>query len=248
MYTLRTRFKTDIVCEFVAPKKKSNKVIILCAGMPGYSSKDEMLFWLAARGYWVFFPRYRGTWESGGSFLKISPEQDILDLIEQLPKGFKDLWNNKTFKIAKPEVYIIGSSFGGPAAILTSKSAKVKKVVAFSPVIDWEKEKENKVESLEMLKKFTRAAFGEGYRFTDKDWQKLESGKFYNPVAEINKLDGKKIFIIHAKDDKIVFLSPILKFTKQLGNKLLLLKSGGHLGCYNAIKPEFWKKIKQFFK
>ena len=72
MYTLRTRIKKDIVCEFVAPKKKSNKVIILCGGQPGFPAKKEMLIWLAERGYWAFYPRYRGSWESGGSFLKIT--------------------------------------------------------------------------------------------------------------------------------------------------------------------------------
>jgi esterase/lipase len=248
-YTLRTRFKKDIVCEFVAPKKKTNKVIILCGGMPGYpGGKDETLFWLAERGYWVFLPRYRGTWESGGSFLKVSPHQDVLDIIEELPKGFKDLWADKVLKIKNPEVYLIGSSFGGPAVILASTSARVKKVVAFSPVIDWERENENKLEPIESLKKFTVEAFGEGYRFTEKNWQKLESGKFYNPITEVKNLKAEKIFIIHAKDDKIVFTDPAVKFSKQLGNKFLLLETGGHLSSSNVIKPEFWKKIKQFFK
>jgi alpha-beta hydrolase superfamily lysophospholipase len=245
MHTLRTRIKKDIVCEFVVSKKRSNKVIILCGGMPGYTSKREMLFWLSRRGYWAFLPRYRGTWESGGSFLKISPHQDVLDLIDQLPKGFKDLWSGKTLKITKPQIYIIGGSFGGPAAILASKDRRVKKVAVISPVIDWRVE--SKVEPLGWMEKFTKMAFGEGYRFTHANWQKLKTGKFYNPITEIKKLDKNKILIFHAQDDKIVYLKPSKEFSEKLGCEFIALKKGGHMSLSNAIRPEFWKKIKKFF-
>jgi len=247
-YTLRTRFKKEIVCEFVAPNKKSNKVIIVCSGMPGYPSNKEMLFWLARRGYWAFLPRYRGTWESGGKFLQKSPHQDVLDIIDELPKGFKDLWSGKVSKIKNPQVYLIGSSFGGPAVILASQSSKVKKVVAFSPEVNWPREKENKVEPLDWMEKFTHEAFGAGYRLDHKDWKKLETGKFYNPASEIEKIDKKKILIIQALDDKHVCTPAVIEFINKLGCQNVILKKGGHLSVRNAMKPEFWKKIKKFFE
>jgi alpha-beta hydrolase superfamily lysophospholipase len=247
-YTLRTRFKNDIVCEFVAPNKKSNKVIIVCSGMPGYPSNKEMLFWLSGRGYWAFLPRYRGTWESGGKFLQKSPHQDVLDIIEELPKGFKDLWSGKVSKIKNPQVYLIGSSFGGPAVILASQSPKVKKAVAFSPVVDWREEVHSKTEPMPKLEKFTRAAFGEGYRFDHRDWKKLEAGKIYNPVSAIKKINAKKIFIIHANDDKIISTPAVKKFVKDLGCQFIYIKKGGHMSARNAMKSEFWRKIKKFFK
>src|SRR3989344_8031182 len=95
----RTRFKKDIVCEFLLPARRTNKVIIFCAGMPGVPKHKEAMGIWARRGYAVFFPRYRGTWESGGEFLKDSPEKDILGIISQLPRGFKDLWSNKVYKV-----------------------------------------------------------------------------------------------------------------------------------------------------
>ncbi|MEK7212119.1 MAG: hypothetical protein AAB686_00385, partial [Patescibacteria group bacterium] len=92
MHTYRTRFKKEIVAEFLPPlgrKPKKNRVIILCGGHPGTPSKPQIVEFWAKKGYWVFNPRYRGSWESSGTFLKYSPEKDILDVIGELPKGFR---------------------------------------------------------------------------------------------------------------------------------------------------------------
>jgi hypothetical protein len=50
-YTLRARIKNKIISEFVPPSKKSNKVIILCGGMPGYPAKKELMFFLTEKGF-----------------------------------------------------------------------------------------------------------------------------------------------------------------------------------------------------
>ncbi|NBD74198.1 hypothetical protein GVX82_04125, partial [Patescibacteria group bacterium] len=69
-FLLRTRFAKDIVCEFLPPTKHSSKVAIVAAGAPTYPGKrTEFAHFLAEQGYWVFVPRYRGTWESSGAFL-----------------------------------------------------------------------------------------------------------------------------------------------------------------------------------
>ncbi len=247
MEIFRTRFKKEIISEFLPSVKPSKKVVIFCGGMPSYQGKkNELMEFLAKRGYWVFVPRYRGSWESDGSFLKISPHQDIIDILDELPKGFKDLWSGKKYKIKNPQIYLFGVSFGGPAAILASKDKRVKRVVSFSPVIDWQVE--SKTESMDFMGKFIKEAFGNGYRFAMKNWNKLKSGKFYNPISEINSLDGKKIFIIHAKDDKIVYSKPSEDFAKLTGCKFILLKTGGHLASSSLMVPKFWKKIKSFYR
>lgn len=247
MQISRTRFKKEIISEFLAPIKSSKKVIILCGGMPSYpGKKNELMEFLSKNGYWVFLPRYRGSWESDGSFLRISPHQDVFDIIDELPRGFHDLWSNKKYKIKNPQIYLIGSSFGGPAVILASKDKRVKKAVAFSPVINWGVE--SKIEPIDWLGEFTKIAFGNGYRFTIKNWNKLKSGKFYNPINEIEDVDAKKLFIIHAKDDKVVYSNPSEDFAKQTDCKFLLLKNGGHLSLSNLMLPEFWRKIKLFLK
>src|SRR3990172_3843211 len=38
-YTPRTRIKKEIISEFILSVRRSNKVTILCSGMPGYPAK-----------------------------------------------------------------------------------------------------------------------------------------------------------------------------------------------------------------
>src|ERR1035437_8100126 len=89
----RTRFKEQIVAEFLLPSqpRKKQKLIILCDGMPSIPRKQPFSEFLAAKGFWVIYPRYRGAWESGGEFLAKSPHEDILDVLDELPKGLKKL-------------------------------------------------------------------------------------------------------------------------------------------------------------
>jgi pimeloyl-ACP methyl ester carboxylesterase len=259
MYLLRTRFKKEIVAEFLPPtaiasasrahknaRRQSNKVIILCGGAPGYPSRKDTVEFLAARGYWVFVPRYRGSWESAGSFLKISPDRDVLDIIDQLPKGFRDLWDGKRYAIKNPKVYLIGSSFGGPAVILASRDPRVKKVVALSPVTDWTIE--TKSEPIDKLRRFIADAFGNGYRFSASNWNKLKNGKFYNPIAHTASIDGSKLLIIHARDDKIVYAKTSVTFAKQVSARLIVLPHGGHLSISNILAPEILPSIRNFLK
>ncbi len=248
MHTKRTRFKKDIVCEFLPPQRKTKKqkVIIFCPGMPSSSSKGAVLDFWSKKGFWVFLPRYRGSWESSGSFLKVSPDKDILDVAEGLKKGFSDVYNGQKYKIENPEIYLFASSFGGAAALLCSGSEIIKKVIALSPVVDWTKE--SKKEPIDWLALFVKEAFGEAYRFSKKDWRKLQTGKFYNPVYEIGKIKKDKVFIIHAKDDDVVLFGPVKNFTKKLGCKSLFLKKGGHLSFSCFLKPSFVKRIDKFLK
>lgn len=250
MYILRTRIKKDIVCEFLPPARpsgarpgKNNKVVVLCGGAPGYPGKrDALMHFLAQKGYWTFVPRYRGTWESGGSFLHVSPHRDVLDVIAELPRGFRDLWSGKTYRVARPEIYLIGASFGGAAAILASHAPRVRRAVAFSPVTDW------RVEPIDKMQRFTRDAFGNGYRGSARDWHKLKSGTFYSPAYEAASIDGTKLLIFHAQDDKIAYAKTSAAFARATGARLALLPRGGHLSISHTMAPAFWKKIKPFLK
>jgi dipeptidyl aminopeptidase/acylaminoacyl peptidase len=89
----RTRFKNEIVAEFLPPVRegKRARVIILCDGMPSIPRKQALVEFLASKGFWVVYPRYRGAWESGGDFLKRPPHEDILDVIDELPKGIVEI-------------------------------------------------------------------------------------------------------------------------------------------------------------
>jgi len=244
MFTLRARFKKEILAEFLAPRRHSENVVIIYGGMPGLSSKRDLMDFFHKKGYWVFHPRYRGTWESGGKFLQKSPDQDVLDILEELPKGFTSIWDQVRYKVVPKKVYIVGVSFGGCTALMASRDPRVTKVIAVSPVVDWQAP--SKEEPLDWLFGVVKEAFGGAYRMDKKDWNKLKSGKFYNPVNHIKEFKKEKIFIIHAKDDTVVRSKEVEKFAKKVGCKLVLLKKGGHLSSKIILRKNMYKKIKLF--
>ena len=87
MQMFRARFKRDIVTEFLPPARsgKIQKAIVLCDGMPSIPRKQPLAEFLSEKGYWVFYPRYRGAWESGGDPCVTRPTGEEGDC--QLPGG-----------------------------------------------------------------------------------------------------------------------------------------------------------------
>jgi len=151
----------------------------------------------------------------------------------------------QTYKVARPEIYLIGASFGGAAVILASRDARVRGAIAFSPVTDWRAEG---IPEINKLRAFAHAAFGNGYRGTEKDFNKLKTGTFYNPTHEATSIDGTKLLIFHAKDDEVVYAKTSVVFARATGARLKLLPRGGHLSISNIMAPKFWREIKTFLK
>ncbi len=246
MRTLKTFFKKEIFAEFAVPARPSQKVVILCDGAPSVPSKRTLMEFFAKKDYWVFHIRYRGTWESKGEFLKVSPQQDVIDVLDELPKGFIDLWDRKKFQVAPKNVLLLGGSFGGPAVILASSDPRVYKTIAIAPVIDWRKL--GPTETFERFKSFMQEAYGTVYRGNSVRFQKLKTNQLYAPISHVSEIDGKKLFLIHAKDDDSVPFSSVQKFAKETDANLVTYKTGGHLSSSIIMKPALWKKISKFLK
>lgn len=275
-FPLRTRFAKDIVTEFLPPcaarparghtserragataARASHKVVILASGAPTYPGKNgKVMASFAERGYWVFVPRYRGTWESDGEFLKHSPHEDILAVMDGVAKGFTDYASGQKFRILRAKFFLLGSSFGGPAVILASRDTRVAKTVALSPVTDWTKQ-EGTAEPLDLMSKLVPLTFGQAYRAQANVWKKLAKGDFYNPAHEVSKLSpktwtsdvqvfGKKLMIIHAKDDDVVPFAPAREFAKKTGASFVALRVGGHMGLRELITPRILARVRPF--
>lgn len=248
MQTFKTFFKKEIFAEIAMPPLRqgyagqaSTKVVILCNGAPAVPSKKTLMEFLVKKGYTVIHMRYRGSWESKGEFLKKSLEQDLIDVIEELPKGFKDLWSGEKFKIQVKTITVMGSSFGGPAVLLASNDSRVTKAIAFSPVVDWNAP--SKEEPMPKFVQFMKEAYGQVYR--GNNWNKLGRDGFYEPTG---KEDGSKILIIHAKDDEVVHLKEVAEYAQKTKTNSVLLKSGGHMGTSSAMDPKIWKRVSKFLK
>lgn len=245
----RTRFAKDIVAEVMLPLHQTGKVAILAIGAPSTPYKKETLRFLASHGYVVIFPRYRGTWESGGNFLEKSPAKDIADVILELTTGrsLLDLATQEKKNVRVTAIHLFGGSFGGPAVLLNTHFPIVKKVIALSPVIDWNVEGED--EPFDFFTRFCLEGYGGAFRTKHlKDWQKLIKTDFYNPVAHTTSIDGKKVFIIHSKDDTNVPYEPVIPFAEKTGATYYLKPKGGHRGFSYLPHKFYWKKIEKFLK
>lgn len=247
---LRTRFRKDIVAEFLPPARLSAKqrVIILCDGMPSVPRKQPLAAFLANQGYWVFYPRYRGAWESGGQFLRHSPHEDILHVINELPEGITELAFGKRYRLKPDEIFVVGGSFGGAVALLASLDPRVNKVVANCPVVDWSilPEEEKLETSNPSYAAYIREAFGAAYRLSDRNWKKLRTGTFFNPAHHINELTPSKIMMFHALDDPYIPYRMVKDFAETTGIKLKSMRRGGHIGTEYVVQ-KYWRTIRQFF-
>lgn len=250
-HPMRTRFgeKKEIVCEFLPPLKKASKVLILCAGMPSYpGGAGKAMRTFAERGYWVFTPRYAGSWESDGVFLEHSPHEDVIAVVDGVQNAFMDFSSGDTYHIDNPKIYVIGASFGGAATLLASRDPRITKVAALSPVVDWTKQEGTTEPLNEQSEKAIKAAWGNGYRPSNDAYKKLAVGNFYNPVREMANMTGKKILIIHTKDDTVVPFAPGEAFAKEIDATFAPLRKGGHFGVSSVLKPHLWKRVETFFK
>ena len=243
-YAYRVRIAKDIIAEVMPPVRASRKAIILCLGLPGMPSKDSLLRFLSERGFWVFLPRYRGAWESGGVFLERSPVKDMLDVAAAIRKGrFIEEFGRTDLRCAVSEVYVIGSSFGGAVALSASRDLRIKKVVALSPVVDFTNVQG---EDGEWLEDFVGRAFGGAYRSSRGGWKKLNTGKLFNPASEVKRLDSKKIFVMQSTDDEVVGIGPVRDFIRALGCTYREFRRRGHMSAGVVMDRDVWMSIKKF--
>lgn len=245
----RTRFCNEIVAEFLPPARtrKRQQLIILCDGMPSIPRKQSLSEFLAKQGFWVIYPRYRGAWESDGEFLAKSPHKDILDILNQFPYELEEIAFGQRFRLTPERIFVIGGSFGGAASILLSRDPRVKRVLANCPVVDWSiLAHAEKAETSKSYAEYIRQAFGNAYRLSDANWEKLRAGNFYNPWHHRHEIDGSKILLCHAMDDPHVPYAQTRKFAQITGAKLKTLKRGGHIST-DYITRRYWPEIKRFF-
>ncbi|TGK19751.1 alpha/beta hydrolase family protein [Leptospira stimsonii] len=248
----RTRFQKDIVAEFLPPKRKTKtqRLILLCDGMPSIPKKQGLVEFLSAKGYWVIYPRYRGAWESDGEFLKYSPHLDIKEIIDEV-LDLKTIRENsfyKSFEVKPDEIFVIGGSFGGATALLSSLDSRVKKVIANCPVVDWKilKEEQAAETANPNYVSYLKETFGSAYRLPEKNWKKLYEGEFFNPAFHIKELNPLKIRMFHAVDDPYVPAKVVKDFADRTKIRLKLLKKGGHLST-DLIVRKYWDEIHRFF-
>lgn len=241
-----------IFFEFVLQDRLADAVIIL-PGFPSGNDFNELISLFYEKGYHVFVPRYRGSYQSAGIFLSKNPVDDIVYFLENLDEGSaKNLWDLKKeeFKINKK--ILVGSSFGAAIALgVAAKSEDVSHVILEAPVWDFKIHNEKGDEQdLQKLTEFVRNSYKNCYRFKFKGLNK-KMGKFeeLNPAYYLPRLSESNIplLVMHDPNDKVVSI----RHTKE---KLAYLPRATYLEHYLGHKMSrdllvaYWKEIDKFIK
>lgn len=247
MIIYRTKHK-GILSEFAfLEDSKPNHAIILCEGLPTVPKRQETIEYLAKQGFLVFYPRFRGTWESDGEFLVQKPVDDIRDIIELIKSGnVQELFNLKTFSFDIQRISVLGASFGGAIALTSSSLPDVHKVVALSPVVDFKLFNTKYPEQdLKQVGEFMLRAFTNGYRFTAQNWVRLLNGEIINPTESLNQGGTEKVLIIQCVDDSTVNHISVGEFAKQFNINYKLLQIGGHFS-FSKVSKELWSELEKW--
>lgn len=221
---------------YLLSNELSDGAIILLDGLPSNPlSKKELMKKLIKKNYDVFFPRYEGTWESKGEFLKRLPSETIIEFINALRKGLKI--GDKEYNATK--IFILGASFGGGVALDIVNQNVADKICVTSPVISF-----RKVEGIDTLENFLKTTHRNNYRFDSKNWQKLLNDQIWNLDDDKIKRPLDILIIFGDSDDQIKD-ADIIEFGKKYGVKVNSYKFG-HITLSKITEPML-KEIINFF-
>lgn len=239
---LRAYYK-KIFFQFILRDKKSDAIIIL-PGFPSSGPDEEIMYKFNNAGFNVFFINYPGSFQSKGSFLESNPVNDITEFIDYLNKGkCTSLWDQKEKTFSNKGYILVGSSFGGAIACgIASKREDIKKLVLFSPVLDFNLHDSTKEQNLEFITGFVKRSYQNIYRI-----------KFDNLVGQLKKfkeLSSKEylkkikipVYIFHNPNDKTVFISHSRELVNKLPNSKLIEHDLGH-GISNKIIDKYMSEI-----
>ncbi|MDP3881712.1 MAG: alpha/beta fold hydrolase [Nanoarchaeota archaeon] len=239
-----------IFFEFVLQDRLADAVIIL-PGFPGRNDYNELVELFFDRGYHVFVPRYRGSYQSSGTFLSKNPVDDLIMFSKNLDKGFaKSLWDMKkqSFKINKK--ILIAGSFGGSIACgLAAKQSDFSYIVLASPVWDFTNHnKDGGEQDLKHLTTFCERAYRNCYRINFKDLQtKMAKFKELSPEYYISALMNLPILVFHDPNDKIVSFNHTKEMLPKLNKVTYIEHYLGH-GLTDDLINAFWKEVDKFIK
>lgn len=249
MIIFRAKYK-GILTEFAFLEGTiPNHAVIMCEGLPVVPKRQEAIEFLADQGYLVFYPRYRGTWESDGEFLTQDPVEDISLLVELINSGkITELYNNKTFAFDIEKISVIGTSFGGSIALEAASINNVNKIVALSPVVDYKKfNTQYPEEDLKHTGEFIERAFSNCYRYSKKNWQRMLDGLVIDVSQALTDENVKKIMVFQCEDDTSVNHVPVAEYAEKYNLTYKQFKTGGHFS-FSRINERNWKLIFDWLK
>jgi len=239
-----------IFFEFVLQDNVADAVIIL-SGFPGRNDYNELISLFYDRGYHVFVPRYRGSYQSLGTFLTKNPVDDLILFNKNLDKGFaKSLWDQSKVEFKINKKILVTGSFGAPIALgLAAKQPGFSHIILASPIWDFAKHNDKGDEQdLNKLGEYAKRAYKNCYRI--KFGNLIEKlGKFpeLNPEYYFHTIKDFPILVLHDPNDKIVTFRHTKEILPCLSKATYVEHYLGH-GINDSLLNAFWAEIDKFIK
>ncbi|GIW68774.1 hypothetical protein D6792_03055 [Candidatus Parcubacteria bacterium] len=245
----RIRTYNGVIAEVAPPARRGARgLVVLAPGCPSVPCAKEALMFLVREGFWGAYVRYGGSWESEGAFLEREPTDDVLAVAAALRKGARDAWSREVVRVDNNlPLFVVGGSFGGPAALFASGRTEVARAVALSPVVDWRATQRGVEPPREWLR-LLREGFGGAYRdIHQAHLRALSRNRWYTPVGEPERVDPRKVLVIHAQDDPVVPFEEVAAFARKQLIALTLYRRGGHFGVSDiARNARLWARVARF--
>ena len=224
----------DIVFEFLPANHQTNQFVILCEGLPCIPNRGVLMAQLSREGWNVIYPRYRGTWESLGTFLEISPADDIQQICKAFSVGIEI--RNQTY-LAK-NISLLGSSFGGGVALCLADHPLISSLVALSPVVDFS----SNPATFDSLKRYPSEMYSGAYRFSKDSWQSLIEGRLLIPQDHLSSKSLKKITVFAGELDPEIKTDDLRTFCERVNVPLIVYPEQSHLS-FSKVSGRIFKDI-----
>jgi len=234
----------EIFFEFLVHTEPKDTIVYL-KGFPSSADQKEKLEFFYEKGYNVFAPSYRGTFQSKGRFLEKDIVQDIINFIKKVRKGKAiNLWDGSLVNFGVKKLFLIGGSFSGALCCALSSREYSDKTVLFSPVLDFKKLNEKGDEQeINQLISFVKKAYKNLIRIGFKDMKKkISKYKRLSPNYYLPRLNNP-LLVFHDPKDKIVSIRLSRELLKRQNVKLIE-HSFGH--SPTKTLKEKWPEIKKF--
>ena len=189
---------------------------------------------LSREGWNVIYPRYRGTWESLGTFLEISPADDIQQICKAFSVGIEI--RNQTY-LAK-NISLLGSSFGGGVALCLADHPLISSLVALSPVVDFS----SNPATFDSLKRYLSEMYSGAYRFSKDSWQSLIEGRLLIPQDHLSSKSLKKITVFAGELDPEIKTDDLRTFCERVNVPLIVYPEQSHLS-FSKVSGRIFKDI-----
>jgi len=236
-----------IFFEFLVHERPADVIIIL-PGFPSSNNMDEEMKFLHEKGYHVFFPRYKGSYQSKGKFLARSPVDGLIDFVKNLQNSKAiSLWDMKEIQFKLKRLILLGGSFSGVISCgLSVKYPIFSHLVLIDPVLDFSKvNQEGNEEDPVNITQFVKRAYYHLYRYDFDDIAKaIGKYKELSPDYYSSKLKIP-ILVFHDPDDHVVSINHTIRLSKNIKNLKLIKHSLGHSFDIKLLQA-YWEEISSF--